>query len=309
MIVPVDPPGQPRARVISGRGKALLAQIAFQQVGKARTGLGFVEAQPVVLAKALVRQHQPIIRVVEREGIRHGLDRRRQIVLGLDGEAPLPEHEERDDAAGADDEQEDHGEQVVGVAHLALHPGNQPFLHLHGFARVAAELPGVAAHGLADCLDLPGGEAVFGDQLHLRLQIDQLAVERIEGDGRTVDLGDGAHGLGLLEQRDPAEQHLVGIDHGDRRAFRVERPVEVHGVDVTQQRGFDFADPPERGVVAPGLDILVVAIEFREGPEQQGKQKDQCAQRQGIALPTTPETERIIKARLTQIHLPRTIVA
>ena len=54
MIVPVDPPGQPSARIISGGGKALLAQIAFQQVGKARTGLGFVEAQPMVLAKALV---------------------------------------------------------------------------------------------------------------------------------------------------------------------------------------------------------------------------------------------------------------
>ena len=263
----------------------------------------------MVLAKALVRQHQPIIGVVEREGIRHGLDRCGQIVLGLDGKAPLPEHEKGDDAAGADDEQENHGEQVVGVAHLALHPGNQPFLHLHGFTRVAAELPGVAAHGLADCLDLPGGEAVLGDQLHLRLQIDQLAIKRIEGDGRAVDLGDGAHGLGLLEQRDPAEQHLVGVNHRDRRAFRVERPVEVHGVDVAQQRGFDFADPPERGIVAPGLDILVVAVEFREGPEQQGKQKDQCAQRQGIALPTTPETERIIKARLTQSHLPRTIVA
>ncbi|CAI8350868.1 MAG: Uncharacterised protein [Rhodospirillaceae bacterium] len=123
----------------------------------------------MVLAKALVRQHQPIIGVVEREGIRHGFDRRGQIVLSLDGETPLPEHEKRDDAAGADDEQEDYGEQVVGVAHLALYSGDQPFLHLHGFARIAAEFPSVAAHGLTDRLDLPSGEAVLSNELHLRL--------------------------------------------------------------------------------------------------------------------------------------------
>ena len=260
VVVARDALVEPSLRIAFCRRKPVGAQVAFQQRGECRTALRFIQRHPVVLTKPLVRQHQPVVAVIEREGIRHGLDRSGKIVLSLNRETSLAEYEKGDNAARGDDKQKDQGKQIVRVANLALHITDQALLNLHRLTRIAAELPRKSIHGLSNSLDLPPGQSVFSQKLHLRLQVDQFTIERIERRGSAVDFGDGPHVFRILEQRNAGKENFVSIDNRDRRTFRIQRTIEVHGVDVSQERRFNFTDSPKWRVIATRLDVFVVTV-------------------------------------------------